>query len=224
MMTNKQIRGKSAALLAGVVLGAGAVASANAAITWNLTDTFSGTAPSGVFAVSLADAAPGVVTLTVTSGGASGEFLSSLYLNYLPNTSAAGLTIVRNSGPGSPPGVFLGLDAFKADGDGLFDIRIDFDTAPPPDRMTAGAVSVFTITGATAANFVYQSAPDPLGSQAAGYPKDGLYVAAHIQGIGLNGDSGWATVPEPTTMIAGALLLLPFAASTFRFVRRRKQA
>ena len=29
-------------------------------------------------------------------------------------------------------------------------------------------------------------------------------------------------VPEPTTMIAGALLLLPFAASTMRFMRRRK--
>jgi hypothetical protein len=28
-------------------------------------------------------------------------------------------------------------------------------------------------------------------------------------------------VPEPTTMIAGALLLLPFGASTLRVLRRR---
>jgi hypothetical protein len=28
-------------------------------------------------------------------------------------------------------------------------------------------------------------------------------------------------VPEPTTMIAGALLLLPFGASTLRILRRR---
>ncbi len=32
------------------------------------------------------------------------------------------------------------------------------------------------------------------------------------------------TVPEPTTMIAGALLLLPFAASTVRYVRRNRKA
>jgi hypothetical protein len=31
-------------------------------------------------------------------------------------------------------------------------------------------------------------------------------------------------VPEPTTMIAGALLLLPFGASTLRFVRRKRAA
>jgi hypothetical protein len=31
-------------------------------------------------------------------------------------------------------------------------------------------------------------------------------------------------VPEPTTMLAGALLLLPFGASTFRIVRRSRRA
>ncbi len=38
-------------------------------------------------------------------------------------------------------------------------------------------------------------------------------------------DSGmpvWAPVPEPTTVIAGALLLLPFAASTLRVLRRNR--
>ena len=34
----------------------------------------------------------------------------------------------------------------------------------------------------------------------------------------------WVPVPEPTTMIAGALLLLPFGASTFRFVRKNRLA
>ena len=29
-------------------------------------------------------------------------------------------------------------------------------------------------------------------------------------------------LPEPTTMIAGALLLLPFAANTIRFLRKRR--
>jgi hypothetical protein len=31
-------------------------------------------------------------------------------------------------------------------------------------------------------------------------------------------------VPEPTTMIAGALLLLPFGASTLRILRKRQMA
>jgi len=36
--------------------------------------------------------------------------------------------------------------------------------------------------------------------------------------------SGSIAVPEPTTLIAGALLLLPFGASTLRFVRRQRVA
>jgi hypothetical protein len=52
-----------------------------------------------------------------------------------------------------------------------------------------------------------------------------------------NGSGGWnvatttqemlfsiTAVPEPTTMIAGALLLLPFGASTLRFVRKNRTA
>jgi hypothetical protein len=36
--------------------------------------------------------------------------------------------------------------------------------------------------------------------------------------------SGVAPVPEPTTMLAGALLLLPFGASTLRILRRNRTA
>jgi hypothetical protein len=37
-------------------------------------------------------------------------------------------------------------------------------------------------------------------------------------------DISLALVPEPTTFIAGALLLLPFAASTIRFIRKTRTA
>jgi len=37
----------------------------------------------------------------------------------------------------------------------------------------------------------------------------------------VNGNATLTAVPEPTTMIAGALLLLPFGASTLRMLRRR---
>jgi hypothetical protein len=36
-----------------------------------------------------------------------------------------------------------------------------------------------------------------------------------------DGQHAAAPVPEPTTLIAGALLLLPFGASTLRILRRR---
>jgi hypothetical protein len=63
---------------------------------------------------------------------------------------------------------------------------------------------------------------------------NGTFVVLYSQFGDLGGDpSGrfasndgfeeWATVvPEPTTMIAGALLLLPFGASTLRVLRNRK--
>ena len=47
---------------------------------------------------------------------------------------------------------------------------------------------------------------------ALGYP-DGVPIALTI-----------TPVPEPTTMIAGALLLLPFGASTLRMLRKNRMA
>ena len=39
-----------------------------------------------------------------------------------------------------------------------------------------------------------------------------------------DGQHAVAPVPEPTTMIAGALLLLPFGASTLRMLRKSRKA
>jgi hypothetical protein len=67
-------------------------------------------------------------------------------------------------------------------------------------------------------------------------PNSGLpYGQSTVAWVGLeigNGGSGAANanidsitvVPEPTTMIAGALLLLPFGASTVRILRKRQTA
>jgi hypothetical protein len=41
---------------------------------------------------------------------------------------------------------------------------------------------------------------------------------------GVTGDAYVQVVPEPTTMIAGALLLLPFGASTIRMLRKNRTA
>ena len=45
-----------------------------------------------------------------------------------------------------------------------------------------------------------------------------------LSGQGTAGQEFLIPVPEPTTMIAGALLLLPFGASTVRIIRRRQVA
>jgi hypothetical protein len=44
-------------------------------------------------------------------------------------------------------------------------------------------------------------------------------TATYVGGFGPNAEL--TAVPEPTTMIAGALLLLPFGASTLRIIRKR---
>jgi len=52
------------------------------------------------------------------------------------------------------------------------------------------------------------------------------YTDAGVAGAGviLPAIFGTAAVPEPTTMIAGALLLLPFGASTLRILRKNRTA
>jgi hypothetical protein len=55
-----------------------------------------------------------------------------------------------------------------------------------------------------------------------------LTTFADLSGlVDVNADEhvqSFVVVPEPTTMIAGALLLLPFGASTLRVLRKNKQA
>jgi hypothetical protein len=46
-----------------------------------------------------------------------------------------------------------------------------------------------------------------------------------LQNTGTSDEWSYDTVvPEPTTMIAGALLLLPFGASTLRLLRKNRKA
>ena len=65
-------------------------------------------------------------------------------------------------------------------------------------------------------------------------PETALYVTKDIGFSVLDDSGGYVTisavsqsfhqVPEPTTMIAGALLLLPFGASTLRILRRNRMS
>ena len=90
-------------------------------------------------------------------------------------------------------------------------------TAPTMDATTAG---YFTVDLAA------------LIAKGSGIP---LYTGNILEGINAPGDGAGAgddqeflmlgtPVPEPTTVIAGALLLLPFGASTLRMTLKRRNA
>jgi hypothetical protein len=176
-----------------------------AVVTFGLNIEFSGgTPPAGVapwVTATITDTGPDAVTIAIVNGGLIGsEFTRGFYLNLNPAMNAANLVFGTPTQVGTfaIPSIDKGTDAFKADGDGFFDLRFNFATAAP-QRFGAGESITWPVTGITgldATDFDFLS----VGSNS------GLPAAAHVQGIGANGeDSGWITVPEPA---AGSLLLL----------------
>ena len=153
----------------------------------------------------------GTVTMTLTSLNlVSQEFVRFWHFNLDPAFDATNLVFSAplKVGAFADPAINLGTDAFQAAGDGLYDIQLAFGFAPPSDRFGAGDSVSYTITGIptlTANSFSFLSAP------AGG--NGPFYTAAHVQGIGPNGDnSGWVTnSPEPASlsvMTVGALALM----------------
>jgi hypothetical protein len=155
-----------------------------------------------------------VLTLTATDLTAS-EFVSGWYLNLDPALDVSSLVFSSPTKVGSftNPAISLSTNAFKADGDGKYDILLEFDvSAGVANRFTAGDSVSYTITGIatlTADSFNFLSLP------AGGH---GPYIhAEHVQGIGSESLSGWVSgdelppIPEPATMsllAVGSLALL----------------
>ena len=164
----------------------------------------------------------GSVDLTLDLSGLTDpqDFLTAFYFNFT-GSDFTGFDIT-SSDP-TFDGFVTGFDSFQADGDGQFDVRIDFSTsnAPSSDRLVGGETATLVITydGLTVDFFDAASAPGG---------GNGTWTAiARVQGLGAGDDSegsGWfagnpdggggeqPVIPEPSTLllIGGALLGLAF--------------
>jgi hypothetical protein len=179
-------------------------------LNFQMSSNFSGTMPTGPTPwvnVSFADVTPGTVLLTVSNVDITpGEKVSELYLNLNPNLAPTSLVFANLGGsPGvTAPLPSLGVNAFKADGDGKYDILFQF-SQPPTNSFTAGDYLSYQITGIPtlrAVDFEYLSAP------AGGHgPFD---AAAHVQGIAATdiidttATSGWIA-PGPSDVVVVAV-------------------
>lgn len=143
----------------------------------------------------------GGVRLTVSNNLVDpGAFLGALYLNtsVAPLAGAAGTCVTCTATNGQTMTFNFGSNAFQADGDGIYDILIDFSTGAA-DRLTPGETIVFDITsttvGFTSDSFLVFSVP--------GGGNGPFRIAAHIQALP-NGESDFITegeVPEPASML-----------------------
>jgi hypothetical protein len=143
------------------------------------------------------------------------------------NVNIADPSTLTFSGPTTVAGTFsttgisiaAGLNAFKADGDGYYDLQVLFNhTDGSAKRFNQGDSVSYNIYGVTDPSlFDCLSAPGP-GSNTGPFT-----MAAHVQmGTALNGDSysGWvAPIPEPSTI---ALLGISVVGLVGYRWRRRK--
>ena len=199
-------------------------------ITFGLNEEFSGgtppegTVPPAWLTVTIDDGADytdGIVTLTLAATNLTGsEKVKGWYLNLDPSFSPTNLVFTNpvKMGTFDAPTLSKGTDAYKADGDGIYDIEFAFDHTGNASKNFGGGESIqYTMTLSsggtlTAASFDFLSTP------AGGHgPYD---TAAHVLGIGEDAKSGWVTAPEPATLG----ILATGTVFCFLTARRKKAA
>lgn len=189
-----------------------------------------GTAPAGLapwMSALFADIAPGAVRLTLSTGGLSGaENVSGAYFNLDPALAPGALGFAYQaalSTGAQASAIRAGPDCCKADGDGNYDIALDFPTGA---GFGAGKSVVYDISYSgsgtlQAMSFAFVSAP--------GGGNGPFYAAAQVQNTGSGGHgSGWiapqslssAPLPSPLGLAAAGFALLALGAR--RRIRHRQ--
>jgi hypothetical protein len=163
-----------------------------------------------------------MTALNLTDSENASEFDFNLDPALLLDLGHLTFTNLIKTGSFDAPDVNQGVNAYKADGDGDYDIKLDFTTGGNVSKtFTSGDSIQYTIngTGISAASFNFLSQPD------GGHGP--FITAAHIQnttGLG-SGGSGWVAdstggsfhfgnTPEPSSFvlaaggIVGALMLV----------------
>lgn len=199
------------ALSAGLL--AASVAQASFAFTFGLDDEFSGgTAPASPVVPWVAaefETVGSDVRITLSAPNLTGtESMLGFYFNFDDNLSVGSLSlsVLSSSGSFTSPTINRQINTYKADGDGRYDIRLDFASGGTTANTFSHAdelVLLATYAGdVQAEDFLFLSAP------AGGHGP--FYAAAHIQNTPAGGgQSGWiaastfVVVPEPATLVTG---------------------
>ena len=182
------------------------------ATTFYLDYTFSGDDPDGDPAWLTAELTDnpdpaGGVLLTLTTNLTGSEYVGSWYFNLNPDLNPTLLSFAPQSGNPYAAGIVdTGVDAFKADGDGWFDILFSFPTAEADRFPGDGPVSISWLITSTE-----EITPDSFSFGSTGHAE--YFTAAHIQSILIPGGttSGWiAGNADPPTAapIPGTAFLL----------------
>lgn len=174
------------------------VGTARADSTFNFDpgNTFSGTAPTGFMTAVFSDVTGGVQLVLASSLG-TGENLDpgkAFYFNINPglvlSLSNPLFALTANTGFSEAATVMTAADAYKADGDGLYDIK--FTYASSTKAFTSGQSQTYLITYSgspiRASDFNYLSEG-----------KAGWYAAMHVQNVSGGTESAWvgANMPVP---------------------------
>lgn len=220
---------RSNLLAFGTALGLFAVSSlsTSGALVWELDTVyeFNGANPSGTgpwATITLEDVGDHLQLTVESKLQASGEFFDKIGLSY-SGTSAPWPVVTAAGGSGTfrVDGARFGAANFPQ-GERL-NIVLDFANNAK-DRFEGTDVAIFNITQVADLDI-------PLFTTL--LPGNEWLIAAHVNGLGPNNEASAGLtgggleeipIPEPSAYIAGALLLLPFAASTLRRLGRRSRA